>query len=137
MKRLVSITCLFCVLVVLAAAPAFAGKKFDITYRLDDVATSETTASGHLMLYVLNASGEPAKDVAIWIEGPNNVTFNNRAIHVGDLADGQPLGVMDEFSVPIEIAHPEDTEEEIVWKVEFTKATGERTVLDADGRRVR
>jgi len=137
MKTILRIMSMLCLLAVCAAGPVFAGKKFDITYRQNPVVADETSASGELYLYVLNSSGEPAKDVAVWIEGTNNVTFDNRVIHVGDLADGQPRGVLSEFRLPREVVNPESAEEEITWKVEYTNAAGQRVVAEVVGALVR
>jgi hypothetical protein len=66
----------------------------------------------------------------------NNVTFDNRTLFVGDLAEGQQAGVFDQFQVPQEIAHPETVEERITWTVEFTNPAGDRVVTKVMGERI-
>jgi hypothetical protein len=70
------------------------------------------------------------------VPGPNNVTFDNRTILIGDLTEGAQTEVLDEFQVPQELANPDVIEDQIVWQVEYIDSAGEKQVTEVTGERV-
>lgn len=138
MRTIARLMCVFCIAACFDAGAAFAEqRKFQIMHRQDDLTAGELITSGYLFVHVMNESGEDVKDLSLWVEGPNKVTFDNRVIPVGDLADGQPRGVLSEIRVPNEVVGEEEAGDQVTWKVQFTNASGEKVVMDVAEERIR
>ena len=71
-----------------ASATALAEDPFHISYRQQNLSSDGLTQSGMLLVTVVNVSGEDVQQLMASVPGPNNVTYDNRSILVGDLADG-------------------------------------------------
>ena len=115
---------------------ALAEDPFHISYRQQNLSSDGLTQSGILLVTVVNVSGEGAQDIMASVPGPNNVTYDNRSILVGDLAEGAQIEVMDEFHVPQELADPDAMEDSITWQLEYTNSTGESLSTEITGERV-
>jgi hypothetical protein len=109
---------------------------FHISYRQQNLSSDGLTQSGILLVTVVNVSGEDTQQVMASVPGPNNVTFDNRTILIGDLADGLMTEVLDEFHVPQELANPDAIEDNIIWQVEYLDSTGEPRSAEVTGERV-
>ena len=109
---------------------AFATDPFHIASRQLDLSQTGENLSGYLAVDVMNASGEAAQDVVIWVPAPNKVTYDNRSIFVGDLSDGQPRGIFEPFTVPVELLDQKLPDETVTWRVEYTNPAGERIEID-------
>jgi len=129
MKKSTSIAALAAILLVIAEM-AFATDPFHIASRQLDLSQTGESLSGYLAVDVMNASGEAAQDVVIWVPAPNKVTYDNRSIFVGDLSDGQPRGIFEPFTVPVELLDQELPDEPVTWRVEYTNPAGERIEID-------
>jgi hypothetical protein len=117
--------------------PALAEEEpFHISYRQQNLSSDGLTQSGILLVTVVNVSGEDAQRVMASVPGPNNVTYDNRTILIGDLAEGAQTEVLDEFHVPQELADPDAMEDRITWQVEYTDSTGEPLNAEVIGERV-
>ena len=123
---------------VLAAwsAPALADGEFVLHYRLENLSNTETNRSGMLLVEAFNASGEDIQELVAWIQGPNNVTYDNRRVIIGDLADGQQRQVLDPFVVPIELTENDSSDEEPTWNLEYTNSLGETVTVEVVGQAV-
>ena len=119
-----------------ASVTALAEDPFHLSYRQQNLSSDGLTQSGILLVTVVNVSGERAQDLIASVPGPNNVTYDSRAIHIGDLADGQQVEVLNEFHVPQEFAQPDAIEDNITWEVEYTNSAGERQSARVTGERV-
>jgi len=115
---------------------ALAEDPFHLSYRQQSLSSDGLTQSGMLLVTVVNVSGESAQDLIASVPGPNNVTYNSRAIHIGDLADGHQVEVLNEFHVPQDLADPDAMEDTITWEVEYTNSAGERQSARVTGERV-
>ncbi len=134
MKR--TIRCLFfCGLLILSMiASAVAEDLFEVTYEKKIVSSDESTVSGVLILHVTNVSGQDVQDVVASVSGANDVTYDNHAIMVGNLAEAQPAGVLDEFTVPAVMTEVEIPDgEPVVWNVEYTDQNGDRQEAKVEG----
>ncbi|MEN8166417.1 MAG: hypothetical protein ABFR65_02945 [Pseudomonadota bacterium] len=109
---------------------------FHISYRQQNLSSDGLTQSGMLLVTVVNVSGEDTLQVMASVPGPNNVTFDNRTILIGDLADGLMTEVLDEFHVPQELANPDEIEDNILWQVEYLNSAGEQLSAEVTGERV-
>jgi hypothetical protein len=130
MKSQISIFCCIFFFLLAVAFPTSAQDSFHITYQLENLSSNNDTLTGDLLLHVVNVSGEDVQDLIVWIPEPNKITYNNRAIYVGDLNDGQPKGILDHFSIPKELGNMEISEDTVVWKAEFTNHNAERVEID-------
>ena len=119
-----------------ASATALAEDPFHISYRQQNLSSDGLTQSGMLLVTVVNVSGEDVQQLMASVPGPNNVTYDNRSILVGDLADGAQTEVLDEFHVPQELADPDAMEENITWEVEYSDSAGQRMSAEVNGERV-
>ena len=127
----------FCGLVLAAAVtPVFAEDAFHLSYRQQNLSSDGVTQSGMLLLTVVNVSGEAVRELSAWVPGPNHVTFDNRVIAIGDLAEGQQVEILDEFHVPQELADPDATEDSVTWAVQFTNGLGERVTTEVTAEKV-
>ena len=115
---------------------ALAEDPFHISYRQQSLSSDGLTQSGILLVTVVNVSGEDAQDIMALVPGPNNVTYDNRTILIGDLTEGAQTEVLDEFHVPQELADPDATEESITWQMEYTNSIGEPLSIEVTGERV-
>ena len=129
MKKSVTITALATILLA-TAGTVFSADAFHIASRQLDLSQTGESLSGYLAVDILNASGEAAQDVVIWVPAPNKVTYDNRSIYVGDLSDGQPTGIFEPFTVPVELLDQELSDETVTWRVEYTNTAGERIEID-------
>jgi hypothetical protein len=109
---------------------------FHLTYRLQNLSSDGLTQSGILLVGVVNVSGGDVQQVVASVPGPNNVTFDNRTILIGDLPTAEQKEVLDEFHVPQELADLEAIEDSITWAVEYTNSAGERLIAEVTGERV-
>ena len=64
------------------------------------------------------------------------VTYDQRQITVGSLADGAQVEVLDEFIVPIEITQGESGTAPVTWRLEYTDTLGARHTVDVVGNDV-
>ena len=120
--------------VMLFDTPAvLAEDEFHIHYRVADINEDANNLSGTVFLNVYNTSGENITDMVASIPGPNQVTYDQRQIGVGDLADGAQVEVLDPFIVPIEVTQTEPTTGPVNWRLEYTNALGERQSIDVVG----
>ena len=124
------------VLMVVLAGPVFAQDAFHVGYRQENVVVEGNTVTGKLLVSVYNVSGGKVRDVTVSVPGPNNVTYDNRTIFIGDLADGQRVEALDIFSVPAEMRQSDRVEDQISVDVEYTTAAGERKKAQVTGRNV-
>lgn len=115
---------------------ALAEDPFHISYRQQNLSSDGLTQSGILLVTVVNVSGEDVQAIMASVPGPNNVTYDNRTILVGDLAEGAQTEVLDEFHVPQELADPDAMEESITWQMEYTNSVGEPLSAEVTGERV-
>ena len=122
-------------IVTFASLPhtGLADDKFHIHYRVANLTEDATSRSGTVFLNVYNTSGENVTDMVAWIPEPNTVTYDQRHIGVGNLADGAQVEVLDPFIVPIEITSTEPAEESVNWRLEYTNASGVRQSIDVIG----
>jgi hypothetical protein len=112
---------------------SLADDKFHIHYRVANLNQNESSLSGTVFLNVYNTSGEDVSDVVAWIPEPNQVTYDQHHIGVGNLADGAQVEVLDPFTVPIEITNVEPAAESVSWRLEYTDALGLRQSIDVVG----
>ena len=125
----------FCGLLFLSMiASAAAEDPFEVKYEKRIVSSDEDSVSAVLMLHVTNVSGQDVHDVVASVSGANDVTYDNHAVMVGNLADAQPAGVLDEFTVPVILTDIEIPEgEPVVWNVEYTDQDGNRHEVQVEG----
>lgn len=123
-------------LALVATTAVLAEERFHVHYRVDNISQDENNLSGTVFLNVYNTSGGDAIDLVAWIPEPNQVTYDQHQIGVGDLADGAQVEVLDPFIVPIEITQDESTPEPTSWRLEYTDALGERHNIDVVGLEV-
>jgi len=109
-------------------------EKFQITYRLEN--SSQANAGG-LMVSVYNTSGQAVRDVALWIESANRVTFDNHRITIPSIADGQRVSVIEPIRVPFEAISSLNLDDQASWTAEFTGADGKRGKVQVIGRKMR
>ena len=126
------VLCLLALLSVPCAAQQM--EKFQITYRLEN---SSPASAGGLLVSVYNTSGQAVRDVAIWIEAANRVTFDNHRIIIPSLADGQRTSVLEPIRVPFEAIQSLNLDDQASWTAEFTGADGNREKIKVIGRKVR
>lgn len=122
------------ILMVVLAGPVLAADAFHVGYRQENVVAEGNSVTGNLLVSVYNVSGAEARDITVSFPGPNNVTYDNRPVFIGNLADGQRVEVLDIFSVPVEMRQSDKAEEQIGVDVEFTTAPGERKSVRVTGR---
>jgi len=123
-------------LLLLFTPSSFAEDLFHVHYRLTDLSSDEHNRSGTLHLNVYNTSGEHALDMVAWVTEPNQVTYDQRPIGVGDLADGEQVEVLDYFIVPVEITEAAPGDEQVIWRLEYTGPLGKRRSVDVAGQDV-
>ncbi len=109
-----------------AAVPTSAAETFQIASRHLNLTSDGEALHGYLAVEIVNLSGGPATEVVISVLGLNKVTFDNRTLLVGDLAAGEPKGLLEPLSVPLPVAEIDLPEEPIAWLVEYTDAGGQR-----------
>ena len=136
MKAATLIRSVFVLILAVTVFPVFAEDLFHISYRQQELSSDSLTQSGFLLLTVVNVSGEHVTDMLVSIPGPNNVTFDNRSILIGDLSEGAQTEVLNNFQVPRELADTEAVEDRITWEVEFTNGGGQRQTVEVMGERV-
>ena len=126
------------VIVTFATLPctSLAEDEFHIHYRVANLYEDENSLSGTLFLDVYNTSGEDVSDMVAWIPDPNQVTYDQHQIGVGNLPDGAQVEVLDPFIVPIEITYAEPAAESVSWRLEYTNALGGRQSVDVIGLEV-
>ena len=130
MNRLV-----FFFILAITAFPVLAEDIFHISYRQQNLSSDGLTQSGILLVTVVNVSGENVNDMLVSIPAPNNVTFDNRSILIGDLTEGAQTEILDEFQVPQEL-NTGAVDDRITWEVEYTDSTGQRLNAEVTGERV-
>ena len=114
---------------------SLAEDEFHINYRVANLYEDDNSLSGTLILNVYNTSGEEAQDMVAMIPGPNGVTYDNRPIFLGTLADGHQLEILDRFVVPQELIDPDAPDDEVSWQLEYTNALGARIAVDVVGQK--
>ena len=122
-------------ILAVTAFPVLAEDIFHISYRQQNLSSDGLTQSGILLVTVVNVSGEDVKDMMASVPGPNNVTYDNRAILIGDLVEGAQNEILDEFQVPQEL-NTGAVDDRITWEVEYTDSAGQRLNAEVTGERV-
>ena len=110
---------------------------FHVHHRLQNLSQDSQYISGTLFLNVYNTSGEDAFEMIAWVPSPNRVTYDQRQISVGSLADGDQVEVLDEFIVPVEFTQGESNTAPVTWRLEYTDNLGARHAVDVVGNDVR
>jgi len=128
--RILSVCILF---VCFAVTPSLASDTFHVNYRHDNVSSDGSTISGFLLLNVYNTSGEDARDLEIWIDGPNKVTFDNHRIFLGSLAHGQQIEVLDKIDAYGELTDSDQNNKQVNWTLEYTDSSGKRVRVNITG----
>ncbi len=136
MRPRTTLNLIFGLALAATTAVVFAEDAFHIHYRFANLNEDEYSLSGNLILNVYNTSGEDAQDLVAMIPGPNGVTYDNRPIFLGTLADGEQVEILDRFVVPEELIRPNSPEDAVSWQLEFTNALGARITLDVVGQKV-
>ena len=135
MNASVPIRFVFTLILAVTMFPVFADDPFHISYRQQNLSSDGLTQSGILLVTVVNVSGENVNDMLVSIPAPNNVTFDNRSILIGDLTEGAQTEILDEFQVPQEL-NTGAVDDRITWQVEYTDSTGQRLNAEVTGERV-
>ena len=135
MNTSVPIRFVFALILAVTMFPVFADDPFHISYRQQNLSSDGLTQSGILLVTVVNVSGENVNDMLVSIPAPNNVTFDNRSILIGDLTEGAQTEILDEFQVPQEL-NTGAVDDRITWQVEYTDSTGQRLNAEVTGERV-
>ena len=125
----------FALILAVTMLPVFAEDPFHISYRQQNLSSDGLTQSGILLVTIVNVSGEDVKDMMASVPGPNNVTYDNRAILIGDLVEGAQNEILDTFQVPQEL-NTGAVDDQITWEVEYTDSTGQRQNAEVTGERV-
>ena len=136
MRRQATHSLIFGLMLAATSVTALAEDQFHFSYRHQAMSSDGFTQSGILLLTVANVSGQDVREFVVSIPGPNSVTYDNRAIYVGDLAEGQQVEILDEFKVPQELVNPDALQEQISWKVEYATPAGERQITEVLGEPV-
>ena len=136
MKKKLLSRCLAGALVVASVHTVAANDQFHFNYRHQAMSSDGLIQSGILLLTVVNVSGQDVRELVVSIPGPNKVTYDNRAIYVGDLTEGQQIEVLEEFKVPQELVNSDVLEERISWRVEYSTTAGERQITEVIGEPV-
>jgi len=125
----------FIAVVTFASLPCtgLAEDEFHVHYRVANLYENGNSLSGTVFLNVYNTSGADVSDMVAWIPGPNQVTYDQHQIGVGNLPDGAQVEVLDPFIVPIEITYAEPAAEPVSWRLEYTNVLGERQSIDVVG----
>jgi len=135
MNTSVPIRFVFALILAVTMFPVFADDPFHISYRQQNLSSDGLNQSGILLVTVVNVSGENVNDMLVSIPAPNNVTFDNRSILIGDLTEGAQTEILDEFQVPQEL-NTGAVDDRITWQVEYTDSTGQRLNAEVTGERV-
>jgi alpha-L-arabinofuranosidase len=135
MKEAKIFICIISLLLLGGTMPVLASDAFHITYQQENVAVADGVLTGDLIVNIVNISGQDAKDVAVSIPGPNNVTYDNHQALVGDVADGHMAGATAAINAPEEMQTGEAADE-VVWNVEFTNSLGERQTVAVTGSKI-
>jgi len=135
MNTSVPIRFVFALILAVTMFPVFADDPFHISYRQQNLSSDGLTQSGILLVTIVNVSGEDVNDMLVSVPGPNNVTYDNRAILIGDLGEGAQNEILDEFQVPQEL-NTGAVDDRITWEVEYTDSTGQRLNAEVTGERV-
>ena len=133
MRLATLIRLVFALILAVTVLPVSAEDPFHVSYRHQNLSSDGLTQSGALLVTVVNVGAEDVQNLTASIAGPNNVTFDNRAIFIGNLAEGQQIEVLDLFHVPQELADPDATEERVTWTVEYTNGLGESVTAEVTG----
>jgi hypothetical protein len=136
MRRQAKHSIIFGLMLAATSVTALAEDQFHFSYRHQAMSSDGLTQSGLLLLTVVNVSGQDVRELVVSIPGPNKVTYDNRAIYVGDVTEGQQVEILDEFKVPQELVNPDALEERISWRVEYTTTVGERQITEVLGEPV-
>ena len=115
---------------------SLAEDEFHVHYRVANLYEDGNSLSGTVFLSVYNTSGEDISDMVAWIPEPNQVTYDQHQIGVGNLPDGAQVEVLDPLIVPIEIANTEPATEPVSWRLEYTNTLGQRLSIDVIGLEV-
>jgi len=128
--------CYVVCLLALMSVPCVAQQmeKFQITYRLEN---SSAASAGGLLVTVYNTSGQAVRDVALWIEAANHVTFDNHRIIIPSLPDGQRASVLEPIRVPYEAIQSLNLDDQASWTAEFTGVDGKHEITRIIGRKMR
>ena len=112
------------------ALPAYAADAFQIASRHLDLASDDEVLTGYLLIDIQNLGDEDAGEIVISVPGLNKVTYDSRAILVGDLSAGEPRGLIEPLVVPSGLAEMPLPGKNVTWRVEYTNAAGERVEVD-------
>lgn len=106
---------------------------FQIIYRQENIATDKFITRSDLWITAINLSGGEVSDVAVSISGPNPYLFVDSAVPISNIPDGRQVEILHPSRMPNDIVALSDPEEEIVWRIEYTDATGGRVSLEIKG----
>jgi hypothetical protein len=129
MQKIVPLVLLAC---CLSALPALADdlSPFQLTYQAGDVVSYPETTIASTNITLLNCSGNEVSDVVVSI--PAQEPVSNYTIVLGAIPDGYTSQFVKTLPVTNDPAsYP--AEASVMWHVEYTNSSGERTSVDLSG----
>lgn len=120
----------------LMALSVQAEEMFHISARIDDGVARDGVIARQITLNVLSLCGSDTLDAAVWIEGPNGVTFDSRKLPLGHLPAGQDKGFTFTLPVPGSLKTAAAQDDLVVWNLEFANSAGERELIRVSGSTV-
>ena len=136
MRRIITLVCL---LLCLPVFPALASEPspFQLIYRQENVVTDKwSNTRSDLMITVINLSGSEARDVLVSIPVRNPYLPVDSPVSFVTIPDGHQAEILQQTNMPNDQIALAEPEEKLVWRIEYTDETGERTSVEVQGVKV-
>ncbi len=131
MLRVLALVCLFLCLHII---PALAQPSpFQLIYRQDNVVSDGSTTKSNVMINVINRSGGDAKDLAVSVSVPNPYLNIDMPVFIGTIPAGKQAEILQKAELPNILIAASEPDEKIVWRIEYTNDSGQRTAVEIKG----
>lgn len=136
MRRFIILACLFLCLPVF---PALASdpSPFQLIYRQENVVKDKwSNTRSDLMITVINLSGGEARDIAVSIPVRNPYLPVDSPVSFVTIPNGHQAEILQKTSMPNDQIALAEPEEQLVWRIEYSDAAGERAAVEVKGVKV-
>lgn len=134
MRKLVLAVSLFLCLPIQTVSASDA-LPFQLIYRQENVVADQDHTRSDLLITVINLSGAEARDIIVSIPVMNPYVFVDSPIFVATIPDNRQAEILHRSSISNEQIALSEPEENLVWRIEYTDATGERALVEVKGVR--
>jgi hypothetical protein len=106
---------------------------FELIYRQENLVVDELTTKSDLMITVINLSGGEARDIIVSIPVMNPFLFIDSPVFLNTIPNSHQAEILHAAEMPNDLIALAEPEANLIWRIEYSDETGERTSVQVKG----